>query len=61
MVYKSILYSTLLYMDDCGALLTTHTGQPTKQLFHSDICHHALMDWVDYYLLCIVGRCIWSH
>ena len=44
MVYKSILYSTLLYMDDCGALLTTHTGQPTKQLFHSDIRHLALMD-----------------
>jgi hypothetical protein len=40
-------YATLLYEDNCGALLMAHASQPTKQSHHTDIRHYALLDRFD--------------
>ena len=46
-LHVSLIYATLLYEDNCGALLMAHAGQPTKQSRHIDIHHYALIDWVE--------------
>ena len=39
--------ATLLYEDNIGALKMASAGQPTPCTRHIDICHFALLDWVE--------------
>ena len=37
----------LLYKDNAGAFMLVDAGKPTRRTRHIDICHFALLDWVE--------------
>jgi hypothetical protein len=47
--------TTIIYEDNCGALLMVEAQQPTKNSRHIDIKHYAILDWVERDLITLHG------
>ena len=45
--------SILLYEDNVGAFMMTDSEKPTQRTQHIDICHFALLEWVEQDLVCL--------
>ena len=43
--------ATILYEDNHGALSMANTQQPTRNMWHLDIKHFVLLDWVEHDLI----------